>query len=295
MHERLPTDPRHRLENTLLRVAARLARAGIEQRPVVDDRRGGDRLAVAAAVPRATGPEHVELAVLRYEAHHAGARLFAASEAASNAFAAAVRGIASEVSRFATVERGALKGIERLAEALHEAFAGVATWSGYPRAALESLRQVFPRAQPLRGCATALRPIGFGRPRHSIATVWGAVVPTPAGPRAARFNPPERGFVLPPGAVRALRARGEDLGRKRLAALAIAPLTFAGLREDEDHPVATALDVVDAVDTGCDVLEVGLQCLPDCSPDCGSFDCGSLDCGSVDCMPLDCVPLDCGF
>jgi len=274
------TDSRQRYERALLLIAAELDARGVPHRLLVDDHRGGDQLALVAE----PSGELLELVLHRHGPERGTAWLLVDSPAAAQVLVDVTDSLARRVSRLSTVQRGCLLAVASLARNL--VMDGAGLLRGYPHAGISSLRQVFGSARPLVGLRAELRPasvlqdstareLACGR-----ASAYGAVVPTPHGPRAARWLPAEGGFSLPPAARRELRAHGSLLDRASLASLAIAgPVTF-GLSDDPDDE--RAFDLEDAAECSCDLVELGGFDLASCFdviPDCA---------GGIDCVPFDC-------
>lgn len=285
------TDQRQRFERVLLRLGAALDARTIPYRLVVDDRRGGDRVALVAKVDGAL----VELALDRHTDTRGRAWLLTQSQRAARTFADAIAHTAQRTSRLSTVQRGCLLTITALARRL--AVEANALNAGHPHAAFEQLTKAFPDAHPMVGLHAPLRPASVLRDStphvtdQSTVPAYGAVVDTPHGPRAARWQPSERGFAPPPSARRRLLEHFGRLDRTKWVGMAIAGPIALGLANEEDEDEdESSFDLADAADCGCDV-----------TPDCFSCDLGTFDLsGCFDVVPdcgggLDCVPLDCGF
>lgn len=287
------TDSQQRYERALLTLATRLEAQAFPHRLVVDDQRGGDRIALVTQL----GGELVELAIDRHDAERGTACLLTQSPRAARAFAAEVGSTADRISRLATVRRGCVLKVIALARAL--SVEAEALRRGYPHQGLEALRQAFADAQPMVGLRAELHPVSvFARATDrelstGFVPVYGAVVSTAHGPRAARWSASDGGFALPPAARRSLIERFGRLDPATRASMAVAGPVAFGLADDSRHD-ERSFDRADASDCACDLCE-----LPSCdlhACDLGRFDLG----GCFDVLPdcaggLDCVPLDCGF
>ena len=259
---------------------------------MIDDRRGGDRVALVAE----PDGELVELALDRHAADRGRAWLLTQSQRAARTFRDAIAEAASRTSRLSTVQRGCLLTITALAGQL--AIAAEALRAGHPRAAFEQLTEAFPDAHPMIGLhaplrsASVLRDTTLHLTTEGAVPAYGAAVGTAHGRRAARWMPSEGGFAPPPSARRRLLDRFGRLGRSTWIGMAIAGPVAFGLadQQEDDQDDEYSVDLWDAADCGCDVM-----------PDCFSCDLGTLDLSSCfDIIPdcsggLDCVPLDCGF
>ncbi|MCA9705192.1 MAG: hypothetical protein KDK70_04990 [Myxococcales bacterium] len=290
----------------LLQLSARLQARHVHHRVLVDDGRGGDQLALAAELHG----ELVELWLERHDTECGAAWLLAEGPVGAGAFAEAIAGLGARASRLATVQRGCLLTVDALA--LRLAAEAEALRAGYPRAALQGLRQAFGEARPLVGLRAPLMPASMldaHRVQPSRFTLaYGAVVPTTFGARAARWTPAEHGFTLPPAARRGLLERLGKLDRTTLTGMAIAGPVAFGLADDarEDE---RSFDLGQLPDCGFDPCDVA-------SCDIGGWDMAGCDMAGCDvsgCDPsglelsscfdvtpdclgsLDCIPLDCGF
>ncbi len=243
-----------------------------------DDERQGDLLALT--VPGEAGL--CELDVRRRE-RGASLVLCAQSAAALRALLDVLGPLHRSVSRLENARRKFVHRVERMAEHLLETFEERS--QQFPVEALQRLRELFPEAEPMVGIEGLYRErehepesVAFtpgeaadkrlAKEASQYPSRFAASVPTPAGGRAALYEPERAGFRLVGAAHSQLAERLQRHGSR-------APVEFA-VSNDPNEPVRTAAAAGTGYLAGASCGDCGGLDMPDCDvvelPDCGSCD-----------------------
>jgi hypothetical protein len=284
-----------RFERWLLDVAEALGAEGWRTRLGYDDRHRGDWLWLVMASPT-TSPQlaHLELQLERKDAKSAVLTLLADTPDHLALLTRALDGQHRQIRRLDNAKRKFVHRLERMAAHLLATFEQ--RRGGYPAAALDRLRGLFPAASALIGLegshrarkelsehreldAEADAPAGdahLTRQAKRYRPAFAASVPLGEYRRAGRYRP-RRGFHFGGDALALTRQLFESAAELEPADYAIANAIEPD-RSPDDQQRASALEtVVDVADTAADVGGCVVDCdwfdLPDCDvcdvPDCG--------------------------
>ncbi len=268
------------LDAWLLFLASHLRGKGRACDLAYDDRRQGDLLALS--VP-------TELGLCELDVHRAGKGavliLCAESAGALRVLADVLGPLHRDVRRIDNAKRKFVHRVERMVAHLLETFEERSR--EYPAEALGKLRELFPDAEPMVGIEGLFREREHqdesmvfdpgetadkrqAREARRYPTRYGAKLPTPAGGRAALYEPDKSLFRLRGEPEQELRGRLEKQGNRP-------PADFA-LANDPKAPAASVAgaEAASSVVTATACADCGGIDLPDCEgvdmPDCSGCD-----------------------